>query len=142
MIGDVRLLRPFKYTVHITQPFGPTDFTGEPPAFGYAHFHLGVDYAMPVATCVLSPAPGTITRAAWDTSGFGNTVLIDHGGGVVSLLGHLSAYHCSPGNHVNGGELVAASGNTGNSTGPHLHWSTLLAGVYIDPARFVFAVPG
>jgi murein DD-endopeptidase MepM/ murein hydrolase activator NlpD len=133
------LRRPIKGEFTIPQPFGPTDYTGEPAAFGYPHFHLGVDYAMPIGSCVLSPDFGQVIFAGWDTTGFGNCVKIQHGGGVVSLLGHLSAFRCQVGDLVNACELVGLSGNTGNSTGPHLHWSTILNGVWTNPARFVFA---
>jgi murein DD-endopeptidase MepM/ murein hydrolase activator NlpD len=135
----MHLRRPFKGPVQISQPFGPTSFEGEPAAFGHPHFHLGVDYALPSGSCILAPMFGRVIRADWDDTGFGQHVRIDHGLGVVSLLAHLSEYKCAVGDQVNAGELIGLSGSTGNSTGPHLHWSTLLHGVWTDPALFVFA---
>ena len=83
--------------------------------------HTGVDLACKVGTPVLAVWPGTIIKASWDTSGFGNCVELKADDGRVFLYGHLSAYKVSVGARVNAGEVIALSGETGNATGPHLH---------------------
>lgn len=133
-----RLRRPFKAPVIITQPWGPTSNTFEPSYFGYPHFHLGVDYALPIGTCILAPGAGKVAFAGWDQTGFGDCIKIDHGGGLFSVLGHLSGFKCQIGDEVGVWELVGLSGSTGNSTGPHLHFGVLYGGEWRPPANWIF----
>lgn len=119
----MRLQRPLAGSPPITQPFGPTAVEAEPPLLGYPHFHQGVDYGVPTGTPVYAPGPGVVMSPNDASFGYGLHVRIDHGNGCFSLLGHLSAVLVTPGQHIAQGQRVALSGNTGDSTGPHLHWS-------------------
>lgn len=130
----VNLMRPLPGAPHITQVYGPTSFQAEPPAFGYPHFHLGVDYGAACGTVVYAPDAGIITKVGWDDTGFGLVVQIDHAGGYRSLLCHLREALVCKGQHVLQHAPVGEVGTTGNSTGCHLHWSVLLDGQYVSPA--------
>lgn len=105
--------QPFLGSYPITQRFGEKDTSA---------FHTGVDYALPEGTAVVAAEMGTVWRCEWDFSGYGNMVLIRHGDGSGSLYGHLSHWVVSVGQVVKKGEVIGFSGNTGNSTGPHLHF--------------------
>lgn len=127
------LRRPFKMSPIITQVYGPTLNASEPSLYGYPHFHTGVDYAMPQGSCIISPGKGVIDRLGWDDTGYGNLLVIKHGPKTYSYLGHLLKAFGQVGDEVGALELVALSGSTGNSTGPHLHWGVMHGGLYINP---------
>ena len=94
--------------------------------------HSGLDIAAPVGTPIKSPAPGVVVV----TGHFffnGNTVMIDHGGGLVSMMCHMESISVQEGHAVERGSILGTIGTTGRSTGPHLHWSTSLQGERIDP---------
>ncbi len=98
--------------------------------------HSGLDIAAPTGTAVLAPAKGIVI----DTGDFffnGNTVLVDHGQGLISGYFHLSAIEVKPGQQINKGELLGRIGATGRVTGPHLHWNMYLNRTKVDPALFV-----
>jgi murein DD-endopeptidase MepM/ murein hydrolase activator NlpD len=121
----------------ISQRFGPTSFTGEPPlcyeGTCYAHFHDGLDIAAPVGTPVLAMAAGRVTLAGRVADG-AVVVQIDHGQGVVTLYGHLEpALAVSESDQVAAGQLIGTVGMTGHTTGPHLHLEVWSGGVPIDP---------
>lgn len=129
-----KLRRPLRGLPPITQVWGPTSNPFEPPAFGAAHFHLGVDYGVPCGTPVYAPDEGVIEWAGWDYTGFGCLLTIAHPNGLRSSLGHLSRYKVGEGQHVLRGELVALSGTTGNSTGCHLHFGVRRGTLWVPPA--------
>jgi murein DD-endopeptidase MepM/ murein hydrolase activator NlpD len=99
-----------------------------------AFMHEGVDLAVPIGTPVYAASDGVI-QTAGPYAGYGNYVRIDHGDGLATAYGHLSrvAPGLKPGVRVARGELVAFSGNTGRSTGPHLHFEVLTDGEKVDP---------
>ena len=113
----------------ITSPFGwrPNPFGGAP------EFHQGLDIAAPTGTTVTAAAGGTVIMAQW-YGGYGNYILIDHGGGYSTGYGHLSAIYVSNGQTVTRGQAIGAVGSTGQSTGPHLHFEVRINGKPVDPA--------
>lgn len=120
----------------ITSPFGtrPDPFTGE------QKFHAGIDIGAAEGTPVGAAGAGEVTTAGW-YGGYGNAVIIDHGNGLQSLYGHLSAIMVSVGDLVTQLQTIGLVGSTGNSTGPHLHFELRQDGSPIDPsALFGFDV--
>jgi murein DD-endopeptidase MepM/ murein hydrolase activator NlpD len=113
----------------ITSPFGwrSNPFGGGP------EFHQGLDIAAPMGTTVTAAAAGTVIMAQW-YGGYGNYILIDHGGGYSTGYGHLSAIYVASGQAVQRGQAIGAVGSTGQSTGPHLHFEVRIAGKPVDPA--------
>jgi murein DD-endopeptidase MepM/ murein hydrolase activator NlpD len=113
----------------ITSPFGwrSNPFGGAP------EFHQGLDIAAPTGTTVTAAAGGTVIMAQW-YGGYGNYILIDHGGGYSTGYGHLSAIYVSNGQAIARGQAIGAVGSTGESTGPHLHFEVRINGKPVDPA--------
>jgi murein DD-endopeptidase MepM/ murein hydrolase activator NlpD len=104
------------------------------PVLGYSRMHKGIDFAVPVGTPVMAAGGGTIESAGW-VNGYGNFMVVDHGNGYATAYGHLS--HFAPGmrkgGHVHQGQVIAFSGNTGLSTGPHLHYEIRINKVQVNP---------
>ncbi|NMC81398.1 MAG: M23 family metallopeptidase, partial [Armatimonadetes bacterium] len=94
--------------------------------------HTGVDIAAPTGTPVFAAAAGEVVHAGY-WGAYGNAVIIDHGGGVTTLYGHLSRINCRVGATVNKGQHVGAVGNTGWSTGSHLHFEKRRNGQPVSP---------
>jgi murein DD-endopeptidase MepM/ murein hydrolase activator NlpD len=116
----------------ITSPFG----WRHNPFGGAPDFHQGLDIGVGTGTTVTAAASGTVIMAQW-YGGYGNYILIDHGGGISTGYGHLSAFYVSAGQHVTRGQAIAASGSTGMSTGPHLHFEVRKNGKPIDPSPWL-----
>lgn len=110
----------------ITSRFGPR----------WGRLHAGIDIANAVGTPVVAANTGRVVHAGW-YGGYGNAVIIDHGGGFSTVYAHLSSIGTSLGASVARGQTVGQIGNTGNSTGPHLHFETRIGGVAYDPARYL-----
>ncbi|MDR2368513.1 MAG: M23 family metallopeptidase [Deltaproteobacteria bacterium] len=99
--------------------------------------HQGLDLAGPVGTPVFSPAAGVVLTADWSGNGYGLMITMDHGFGLVTRYAHLSEVLVEAGQTVKRGDKIAKVGNTGRSTGPHLHFETILGGVPVDPMVFI-----
>lgn len=106
------------------------------PFTGLPQVHKGMDIANRVGTPVLVPASGVVVRVAWD-DGLGKAVTISHGYGVKTEFGHLSEVYVRVGQRVKRGMKIAAVGNTGHSTGPHLHYAVNVNGVYVNPNKYI-----
>ena len=106
--------------------------------YGYrwGRLHAGTDVGVPTGTTVRASRAGQVTVAGW-LGGYGNCVMIDHGDGVTTVYGHLSEITVSVGEYVDQGERVALSGNTGRSTGPHLHFEIRINGSAVDPEPYL-----
>ena len=87
--------------------------------------HFGVDFAGSMGNPIYATDAGTVVYAGWNTWGYGNMIVLDHGNGWQSLYGHLSQINVSCGQNVGQGEIIALMGSTGHSTGPHLHFELL-----------------
>lgn len=105
--------------------------------FGYRpkfkRVHKGIDIALNTGDTVRAALPGIVARVGYDAGGYGNFIVLKHSNGVETRYGHLSLAIKSPGEQVNSGDPIGLGGNTGNSTGPHLHFETRYLGAAIDP---------
>ena len=106
------------------------------PTRGASTNHQGIDWATPVGTAVMASSGGTVTRAGWG-SGYGYVVYIQHADGRETRYGHLSRVLVNVGDHVDQGDKIALSGNTGRSTGPHLHFELRINGVAVNPLEYL-----
>ncbi|MEK4032817.1 M23 family metallopeptidase [Methylocystis sp. IM2] len=108
------------------------------PFLGRPALHSGVDLRDDYGALVRATAAGVVAFAG-PQGGYGNLVEIDHGGGVSTRYGHLSAIDVGPGQPVAPGAAIGRVGSTGRSTGPHLHYEVRMDGEAVDPARFLKA---
>jgi murein DD-endopeptidase MepM/ murein hydrolase activator NlpD len=99
--------------------------------------HRGIDIGVPTGTTVAAAADGRVIVAGWDDGGCGNMVVLDHGGRLATQYCHLSQIFVGVGQDVQRGQAIAASGNTGNSTGPHLHFGVRVNGRAVDPMSYL-----
>lgn len=111
-------------------------------SFGYrrdpftrrAKFHSGVDLKARWGDAVGASQAGTVTFAGWH-HGYGNMVIVDHGGGVTTHYAHLSSFDVEPGAHVERGTIIGRAGSTGRATSPHLHYEVRIDGAAMDPLQ-------
>lgn len=106
------------------------------PTRGASTYHKGVDWAVPTGTAVYASCGGTVAKAGWG-SGYGYVVYINHEDGRQTRYGHLSKVLVKSGQTVKQGERIALSGNTGVSTGPHLHFEILIGGTQVNPLKYL-----
>ena len=102
--------------------------------------HYGIDIAAPKGTKIFSPAGGLIKLVAKDMFFTGNTVIIDHGLGLISIFAHLEQILVSEGDEVEIGNIIGLVGQTGRATGPHLHWGIYLENIPVDPNVFLDSI--
>jgi murein DD-endopeptidase MepM/ murein hydrolase activator NlpD len=110
----------------VTSGFGPR----------WGRMHEGIDIAVPTGTPVVASAAGTVIVAGW-MGGYGNLVVIDHGGGVATAYAHNSGVAVGSGQAVAQGQAIAYAGSTGNSTGPHVHFELRVNGAAVDPLGYL-----
>ena len=103
--------------------------------WGSRNFHSGTDIAMPTGTTIMAAAPGTIVKSGMYNS-YGNYVVVDHGGGVMTGYAHMSRRSVSVGQSVSAGQKLGEVGSTGNSSGPHLHFQVFINGSTTDPMKY------
>lgn len=107
------------------------------PIYGTTRFHEGMDFAANPGTEVYATGDGTVVEMGWQT-GYGNTIVIDHGFGYVTRYAHLQAFRTQRGKKVVRGEVIGEVGNTGKSTGPHLHYEVHVKGQVVNPVNYYF----
>ena len=117
----------------VTSEFGNRrdPFTGE------RRGHTGMDLAVPTGTSVRAALPGTVTVSTYNQGGYGYYVMIDHGSGLSTLYGHNSQLLARVGQMVEAGDVIALSGSTGRSTGPHLHFEVRINGERTNPRSYL-----
>lgn len=122
--GHYRITSPYGWRIH--------------PIFKTKKMHTGIDISVggKYGEPIVATNDGTVILAGW-VSGYGNTVVIDHGGGMTSLYGHNQTLKVRVGQQVKAGQVIAGSGSTGNSTGPHLHFEIRKNGRYVNPIPYV-----
>lgn len=128
--GDFAWPTPSCYT--ITSHFSPARVN---PVSGKLKKHTGTDIGASFGASIVAANSGTVTLAGWN-SGYGNCVIIDHGGGRATLYGHMSSIGVKKGQSVTKGQQIGKVGSTGNSTGPHLHFEVLINGSPVNPMQF------
>jgi LysM repeat protein len=99
--------------------------------------HPGIDIALPEGTAVVAADTGTVTFAGWNIYGFGNLIVVNHGNGYETFYAHLSGINVVPGQIVYQGNVIGSTGNTGNSSGPHIHFEIRANGVQDNPCFYV-----
>jgi murein DD-endopeptidase MepM/ murein hydrolase activator NlpD len=117
---------------HLTAGFGERldPFSGE------GAFHTGVDISSQYGTAVRAAADGVVTGAE-EHVGYGRLVVLDHGYGVTTFYGHLSAFNVTVGQHVNRGDVIGYVGVSGRTTGPHVHYEVRINGAPVNPMRYL-----
>lgn len=108
----------------------------EHPILHIARPHEGIDVSAPMGTPIEAPAAGVVRSTGWE-AGYGNTIEIDHGFGIVTRFAHTSRILVHQGQHVQRGERIALVGNSGLATGPHLHYEVHVNGRPVDPLHYV-----
>ena len=98
--------------------------------------HTGIDIAAPRGTPVKAADGGQVIQASYD-SGYGNCILVYHGGGMATWYAHLQGFNCSVGQNVSKGQVIGFVGSTGLATGPHLHFEVRINGVPQNPMQYL-----
>jgi murein DD-endopeptidase MepM/ murein hydrolase activator NlpD len=125
--------KPVKTNVEFTSGFG----VRSDPFRSGAAMHPGIDLAGSYGSPIYATADGTVLRAGWNSGGYGNLVEIDHGRGITTRYGHMSAILVSAGQHVTRGQQIGRMGSTGRSTGNHLHYEVRIDGRAVNPIPFM-----
>ncbi len=131
-LGSGRFCWPAPSYTRISSPYGYRIH----PIYNTKKFHSGVDLAAPGGSNILAAENGKVISAGWN-GGYGNCLVIDHGGGISTLYAHSSKLLVSKGTYVTKGQVIAKVGTTGNSTGNHLHFEVLVNGKTTDPMNYI-----
>jgi murein DD-endopeptidase MepM/ murein hydrolase activator NlpD len=107
------------------------------PVTGAQAFHSGIDFAISCGTPIHAAGNGTVVFAGFDGGGYGNYVILNHGGGFATLYGHQSAIAVSAGQAVTAGQVIGYVGSTGKSTGCHVHFEVRVNGNPVDPSGYL-----
>ncbi|MBO4984586.1 MAG: M23 family metallopeptidase [Bacteroides sp.] len=107
------------------------------PIYGTTRFHSGMDFSANPGTDIYATGDGTVVKMGWQT-GYGRTIVIDHGFGYQTLYAHLKDFRTKLGKRVVRGEVIGGVGSTGKSTGPHLHYEVHVKGQVVNPMNYYF----
>lgn len=107
------------------------------PIYRTPRFHSGMDFSAKIGTEIYATGNGVVTFAGWK-QGYGNCLMIDHGYGYQTLYGHMSKFKARVGQKVTRGEVIGEVGNTGKSTGPHLHYEVIVKGKHDNPSKYYY----
>ena len=131
-LADVPMLWPVMGRV--TSSFGERmdPFAGD----GEGEFHRGIDIAAPKGTPIHATGDGVVAKAGWGT-GYGREVMLNHGQGITTLYAHMSAIAVVPGETVSRGQVIGYVGNSGHSTGAHVHYEVRINGTAVNPHRYM-----
>ncbi len=119
-------------TTLVTSPYGYRIH----PVTGKQRFHSGVDIGAPYGSSIYASNSGTVVVSGYNSGGYGNYVVINHGGGYSTLYAHCSSLLVSPGQQVSKGQVIAKCGSTGMSTGPHIHFEIQYNGATTNPMQY------
>lgn len=106
------------------------------PFSGEGAFHRGVDISTGYGHAIVAPADGVVSFADF-SSGYGRLVVIEHGHGITTRYGHMSAFSVSDGQHISRGDIIGYVGLSGRSTGPHLHYEVWVRGIPVNPYKYL-----
>jgi murein DD-endopeptidase MepM/ murein hydrolase activator NlpD len=106
------------------------------PFNGEGAFHTGVDISSPFGTPIVAPADGTVITTSYVT-GYGRTIMLDHGYGISTLYGHLSGFAVTEGESVRRGDVIGYVGSSGRSTGSHLHYEVRIHDTPVNPHKYL-----
>ena len=129
-------LRPITSSARMSSGFGYRIH----PVTGKSKFHKGMDFAAPIGTPIYATGNGVVTFSGWGT-GYGRYVEVDHGNGTVTRYAHTSANYVNVGDTVYANQQIAAVGNTGRSTGAHLHYEVRQNGQAVNPQTYLAMAP-
>jgi murein DD-endopeptidase MepM/ murein hydrolase activator NlpD len=133
-LNFVPLRKPLVGDLEMTSQFG----VRIDPFFHAPSMHTGMDFRATAGDPIYATAAGKVTKAGWE-GGYGQMVEIDHGEGLSTRYGHMSAIGVAVGQKVRAGQVIGRVGSTGRSTGPHLHYETRINGEAVNPERFLAA---
>jgi len=108
------------------------------PVFGYKRMHKGIDFASPMNTNIYATGDGEVYKAGYNKSGYGNVIVIKHHGGYMTKYAHLNKILVKKGEKVKRGQIIGLLGNTGKSTGPHLHYEVIINKRVDNPTKYYF----
>jgi murein DD-endopeptidase MepM/ murein hydrolase activator NlpD len=108
------------------------------PIYKTFKLHTGMDFTAPVGTEIRATGNGVVSKVEFNGRGYGNNVVINHGYGYQTLYGHMSRMSVRPGQRVNRGDLIGYVGNSGTSTGPHLHYEVHRGGNPVNPVNYYY----
>lgn len=134
LFTEIPSISPVKNSnVHISMAFGPNQH----PLLGYWYIHKGIDFSTwRSGDPVVATASGQVVSVGYDMS-FGNSVIIKHNHGIYTRYAHLSSFRVKKGQTVDQGDIIGYIGNTGISTGPHLHYEVHIGSDVVDPAKYI-----
>lgn len=130
--GSGKFILPLASYTRISDPYGMRE---KHPITGKRTMHNGIDYAAPAGTAIYAADDGVVLTSGW-INGYGYTITVNHGSGIVTLYAHCSSLIAKAGQKVKQGETIARVGTTGNSTGNHLHFEVKVNGVAQDPNKY------